>query len=71
MFFNKKRPIKKDFDREHLKPVLRGSICTGELTAGFKDIRTGKVTDVQLVRNQKELDDFMRAYDITEIEKIY
>lgn len=32
----------KTYDREHMKPVIRASICTGEEVAGFKDIRTGK-----------------------------
>ena len=38
----KKKTVKKPYDREHMKPVIRASICTGEEVAGFKDIRTGK-----------------------------
>ena len=39
----KKKIVKKTYDREHMKPVIRASICTGEEVAGFKDIRTGKI----------------------------
>ena len=35
----KKKIMKKTYDREHMKPVIRASICTGEEVAGFKDIR--------------------------------
>ena len=34
----KKKIVKKTYDREHMKPVIRASICTGEEVAGFKDI---------------------------------
>ena len=35
----KKKIVKKTYDREHMKPVIRASICTGEEVAGFKDSR--------------------------------
>ena len=41
----KKKIMKKTYDREHMKPVIRASICTGEEVAGFKDIRTGKIEE--------------------------
>lgn len=37
------------YDKEKQKPVIRCSICTGEQVAGFKDIRTGKFTDIMLI----------------------
>ena len=40
--FQKKQQVKKDFDRENQKAVLRCSICTGEQVAGFKNIHTGQ-----------------------------
>ena len=32
------------YDRENLRPVIRASICTGEQTAGFRNIHTGRFT---------------------------
>lgn len=57
------------YDKEKQKPVIRCSICTGEQVAGFKDIRTGKFTDIMLIRNEKDLQDFKNMYGITEIGK--
>ena len=38
----KKKIVKKTYDREHMKPVIRASICSGEEVAGFKDIHAAK-----------------------------
>ena len=54
MFF-KKTKNKKTYDQTNEKPVIRASICTGERTAGFQDIHTGKFTEVMLIRNDKDL----------------
>lgn len=62
---------KKDYDREHLRPVVKCSICNGEQVAGFKDIRTGRFEEVMLIRNERDLELFRRTYDITEIAKEY
>lgn len=61
----------KTYDRENQKPVLKCSICNGEQVAGFKDIHTGKFEEVTLIRDQKELDAFMKLYGIDEISKEY
>ena len=34
----------------------RASICNGEQVAGFKDIHTGKIEEVMLIKNQADLD---------------
>lgn len=52
------------YDRENLRPVIRESICTGEQTAGFKNIHTGKFTAVMLIRTNADLREFCRTYDI-------
>ena len=71
MFFKKKNN-QKTYDQVNEKPVIRASICTGERTAGFQDIHTGKFTEVMLIRNDKELSEFKDTYGITEdIETIY
>ncbi|MBQ9708710.1 MAG: aspartate dehydrogenase [Firmicutes bacterium] len=63
MFF-KKRAETKTYDPSAQKPMLHKSICTGETTAGFKDLATGKYMDVMLVRNEKDLKKFMSTYAI-------
>ena len=52
------------FDREHHKPVIRASICTGEQVAGFKDRRTGRFTEIMLVRNHEDIEKFIKEYGI-------
>lgn len=59
------------YDIETQKPVLKCSICNGEQVAGFKDTRTGKFEEIALIRNPRELDEFMRTYGIEEISKEY
>lgn len=63
-----KRVKKESYDKTNLKPVVRSSICTGEKVAGFKDVHTGKFTDVMLIRNDKDLDEFMKRYGVGEDE---
>ena len=68
----KKKIMKKTYDREHMKPVIRASICTGEEVAGFKDIRTGKIEEIMLIRSPEDLEKFKEIYEITEeIAKIH
>lgn len=54
------------YDRENQQPVIRSSICTGEKVAGFRDIRTGKFTEVMLIRGSGDLREFLEQYDISE-----
>ena len=67
----KKKITKVPYDKENQKPVLKCSICNGEQIAGFKNIHTGKFEDVMLIRNDKDLDDFMGMYGISTITKEY
>lgn len=64
------RPVKK-YDAENSEPVIRCSICTGERTAGFRDLRSGKFTDVMLIKNDADLRSFMEEYGLESIKKIY
>lgn len=57
------------YDPETQKPVLRCSICTGEQVAGFRDLTTGRFTDIMLIRNEKDLEAFKMQYGVTEITK--
>lgn len=67
--FKAKEKKRLTYDRETQKPVIRCSICTGEQVAGFKDIRTGKFTDICLIRNETDLQEFKEMYGITDIGK--
>ena len=61
----------KTYDHENQKPVVKCSICNGEQVAGFRDIHTGKLEEVMLIRNDQDLETFKQMYGITEVEKIY
>ncbi|MBQ8596158.1 MAG: aspartate dehydrogenase [Lachnospiraceae bacterium] len=63
-----KKVQKETYDKESLKPIIRASICTGEQVAGFKDIHTGKFTEVMLIRSAEDKKSFMERYDISESE---
>lgn len=67
MFF-KKRQETRIYDRQTQKPVIRSSICTGEKSAGFRDLRTGKFTEIMLLRTPGDLEEFRRLYGIGEEE---
>ncbi|MDY4741672.1 MAG: aspartate dehydrogenase [Lachnospira sp.] len=54
-----------------MKAVLKCSICTGEQVAGFKDIETGKFTEVCLINSGTDLDLFMEKYNLAAISKEY
>lgn len=61
----KRKQIKGSYDRENQRPVIRASICTGEKVAGFKDVHTGKFTEVMVIRDSKDMDEFTSKYDIS------
>ena len=64
-----RRKVKKcSYDRENLKPVIRSSICTGDRVAGFKNIHTGKFSEVMLIRSGSDLREFLETYDISEAD---
>lgn len=69
MFHRKRKVI--EYDKNTLKPVIRSSICTGEQVAGFQNRNTGKFEEIMLIRDNKDLDEFLTTYDISiaEIKK--
>ena len=72
MGFLKKKTIVKTYDKDNKKPVIKASICNGEQIAGFKDIHTGKIEEVMLIKSQADLDTFKKMYGIDdEIAKEY
>ncbi len=52
------------YSKEEQRPVIRASICTGEQVAGFKSIQTGKFTEIMLIRDRRDLEEFMAAYGV-------
>ncbi len=61
---SRKPAPRKTYDASALKPVIRSSICTGEKSAGFQDLKTGRFIEVSLIRGQDDLDAFRAAYGI-------
>ncbi len=60
------------YDPNEETPVLLCSICTGEQTAGFKSLQTGKFTGVMRISSPKDLESFRQQYGIQEeIPKVY
>lgn len=54
--FRRGKPVR--FNPAEQEPVVRKSICTGEMTVGLIDRHTGKFQDLMRVDSQKELDAF-------------
>ena len=54
------------YDKENKKPVIKASICNGEQVAGFKDIQTGKIEEVMLIKSPADLESFKTMYGIDE-----
>ena len=66
------KKIVHSYDKDSKRPVIKASICTGEQVAGFKDIHTGKIEEIMLIRSEADLDNFKKMYGINEkIEKEY
>lgn len=63
MLFGKKKQ-KPAFDKTGKYPVIRASICTGEKVAGFKSAADGKFEELMLIRNDRDLQEFLEMYDV-------
>ena len=62
----KKKKAQQSYDKENKKPVIKVSFCNGEQVAGFKDIHTGKIEEVMLVKSPADLEHFKAMYGIDE-----
>lgn len=73
MFFGKNKITVKSYDKEKEIPVIHASICTGEQVAGFRNIETGKFTEIMLLKENKDLEKFLETYGIhpADIKKEY
>ncbi len=68
MFGWRKRQAAVPYDRGNKIPVIRSSICTGEQVAGFKDPVSGKFVELMLIRDDRDLREFLRRYHVEESE---
>ncbi len=62
----KKNIVKRPYDKENQKPIIKASICNGEQIAGFKNIHTGKMEEVMLVKSPEDIAYFKSMYGIEE-----
>ena len=58
--FKKKIPAQ-TYDKSRKKPVIKASICNGEQIAGFKDLHTGKIEEVMLIKGPADLERFKKC----------
>ena len=64
MFGRRKKQAVMPYNRGNKIPVIRSSICTGEQVAGFKDPVSGRFEEVMLLRNDRDLQEFLRQYQV-------
>ena len=62
----KRKRITESYDKENQRPTIRASICNWEQIAGFKDLSTGKFTEIMVIRSQKDMKEFLLRYGISE-----
>ncbi len=68
MFGRRKKQAAAPYDRGNKIPVIRSSICTGEQVAGFKDPSSGKFEELMLLRDDRDLQEFLHRYHVEESE---
>ena len=71
MFARRKRDAAPAFDSTGKEPVIRSSICTGEKVAGYRDVATGRFTEVMLLRDEGDLRRFLAEYGFQKEEIKY
>ena len=59
------------FDPQAQYAVIRGSICTGERVAGFKNKKTGAFTEVMLIKSPKDEEQFKKLYQLDSVKTEY
>ena len=61
------------YDPETQQPALRSSICTGEMTVGFLDRRTGQFHAYELARSEADVERFCKQAGIPpeQLKRIY
>ena len=60
MFGRRKKQAAAPYQKDGKIPVIRSSICTGEQVAGFKDLSSGKFEERVLLRDDRDLQEFLQ-----------
>lgn len=68
MFKKKKIVPVYTFDADREKPIIRCNIYTGEKVAGFKNIETGKFTEMMLIRGEQDIVAFRNQFQLGDID---
>lgn len=66
--FRKKKPAQEQYDPSTQRPVIHASICNGEQVAGFVDLQTKKFTEVMLIKDAADLEEFCAHYGVAQSE---
>ena len=72
-FFKSKKPNEPSYkyDSEKEKPIIKASICNGEQVAGFKNKTTGQFSEVMFIKDNADLNLFMKTYGLDHVDKEY
>ncbi len=68
MFGRRRKPTEVPYDKSGKIPTIRSSICTGEQVVGFKDSISGKFEELMLIRDNRDLSEFLHKYQVEESE---
>ena len=72
-WFHKEKPRSTAWPAEQFEPVIRQSICTGEKVACMRDKTSGRLHELMLIREARDLEEFCRNYGVNkeQIRTIY
>lgn len=70
---NRKNNEKFNFDPETMIPVFKASTCSREKVAGFKSKIDNSFTDVMVINNKWDEEDFCKSFnlDVSQIKVVY
>jgi hypothetical protein len=60
-----------NYNPEIEKPIIKASICNGEQVAGFKNKTTGQFSEVMFIKDNSDLNLFMKTYGLDHVDKEY
>ncbi len=59
------------YDPARQVAVIRSSICTGEMAAGFRDRESGRFTEVMLIRSLEDEEKFKKIFHLESVKTEY
>ena len=64
--FKRKEPVptQSPYSLEQYEPVIRSSICTGEMTACMRNRETGKLHELMIIRDSEDLNQFAKVIGV-------